>query len=181
MALTLTRRASSLFPCDQALLYEILTDYDTYSDWLPLVVASKLLAREGDLAIVEFDLGTRRGEKVALECIHTKNKMVLGRPISGRTLLSKIEWNLEPAAEGTQVRLTIQARPNWRWLVPRFRKILHAASCLEALRSQLSAYQPELVVSGPEGEKVLELIETPDGFQLWLRGKKYNLTPAQEK
>jgi hypothetical protein len=36
------------------------------------------------------------------------------------------------------------------------------------------------VVAGEEGERILELLETGDGFVCWVRGKKYVLTPESE-
>ena len=53
---TPTRRSTVSVPCDAGLIYDVLTDYESYAEWLPMVVASKTLAREGDLAIAEFEL-----------------------------------------------------------------------------------------------------------------------------
>ena len=96
----LTRRSAGLLPCDPALTYEILTDYDGYAEWVPFMASSKLLAIEGELAIAEFGLGRRRVHKMVMECIHAKNQMVLGRRIEGRIPVSKIQWDITPADGG---------------------------------------------------------------------------------
>lgn len=174
--LRLTRQATGILPCDEGLLYEVLTDYDSYSEWMPFVAKSKLLAREGDLAIVEFDVTTPRHHKLLIECIHTKNKMVLGRPIGGGVFVTRIQWDIEPAEQGqSSVKLTIQGGSIWHWVFPANWKLVNARGCLDALRSYISLVLPDLGVPDKEGEKILELVETDEGLVLWFRGRKYTL------
>jgi len=176
--LTPTRRASTVLPCSPSLPYEILTDYDSYFEWLPHVTKSKLLAKEGDLAIAEFEMSQPRQDKFALECIHTRNKMVLTRTISGRLPVAQLEWTIEPSGEGCKVTVAIEARTNWHRLLPGYGRLMDPNSCLKSLQSQVSAFTADLSIQDEEGEKILEVIETEDGLVCWLRGKKYTLTPA---
>jgi ribosome-associated toxin RatA of RatAB toxin-antitoxin module len=179
--LSYTKKASISLPCEASLPYEILTDYDTYNEWMPHVTQSKLLAKEGDLAIAEFEVIRPRSGKYALECIHTRNKMVLTRTISGKIPVSQFEWIIQADAEKKcRVTLTIQGKANWHRLVPAYRSFMDASKCLDALRSQVSALSPDLAIPDQGGEKIIELIESEQGLVCWIRGKKYLLTPAPE-
>ena len=179
--LTYTKKASIVLPCESSLPYEVLTDYDTYSEWMPYVVSSKLLAKEGDLAIAEFEMSRPDKEKYALECIHTRNKMVLTRRISGKLPVSQFEWIIRASGDGQcEVTLTIQAKANWHRLIPAYRTFMNASKCLGALQSQVSSFCPDISVPDAEGEKIIELSETEQGLVCWIRGKKYILTPAPE-
>ncbi len=179
--LTYTNKASMVFPCEPSLPYEILTDYDSYHEWLPYVVKSKLLAKEGDLAIAEFEVSRPSKGRFVLECIHTRNKMVLTRTISGMMPVSQFEWIIKASGEKKcEVTLTIQAKASWHRLVPAYRIYMHAPKCLGALQSQISSFCPDIPLPDGEGEKIIELAETEQGLVCWIRGKKYTLTPAPE-
>ncbi len=175
---TRTKTSSLMLTCDSGLAYDILTDYDSYSDWMPHVTRSKLLAREGDLAIAEFEMSHPRQDKFALECIHTRNKMVLTRTISGGIPVSQFEWTIEPSGEGCKVTLAIEAKTNWHRFVPGYSFLMNPARCLKSLQSQASTFGGDISIQGEGGETVLEVIETDEGLFCWLRGKKYSLTPV---
>ena len=173
----LTKRSSILIPCDPTLVYEILTDYDTYSEWMPSVTRSKLLAKEGDLAIAEFESVAPTKDLFVVEGIHTKNKMVLWRIIRGKIPISEIQWDIEPAEERqTRVALSFEAKTIWSQFLP---NIIKPARYLKALQSHISAFLPD-VLTDEDGEKILEIAETSEGLMCWIRGKKYILTPAPE-
>jgi len=178
--LTFTKRSTALFRCDPTLLYEILTDYDTFAEWLPLIARSKLLAKEGDLAIAELELLRPPKDMFVVECIHTKNKMVLWRTIRGRSPITEVEWDIERAEEGqSRVTLALEGRNDWTRLVPAYSQFLHPARCLQALQARTSEFLPELATT-EDGEKILEISETAEGLICWMQGKKYRLTPASE-
>jgi hypothetical protein len=73
MAFTPTQRAALSLTGDPALIYEVLTDYDGFAEWLPGIAQSKSLAQEGDLAIAEFELAQPKNDRFVFECIHTRN------------------------------------------------------------------------------------------------------------
>ncbi len=176
--LTITRNASIVLKCDPSLPYEILTDYDSYMEWMPSLSESKLLAREGDLAVAQFGVKGSGKDKYAVECVHTRNKMVLTRTISGNTPVAQFEWKIEPDGEGCKVTLIIQGSTVWRHWRPVYHRLSDPKRCLEALRSQVSAFSSDVVIQDEKGETVLELMETEQGLVCWLRGKKYTMTPA---
>ena len=175
---TFTKQATALFPCDAGLLYEVLTDYDSYSEWMPLITRSKLLAREGDLAIAEFEMQRPAKESFVVECIHTKNRLVLWRPIRGRLPITEIQCQIEKV-DSQQTRVSLQLSGERTWKVPMYSEFMKLPRVLMALKSQVAAFLPG-APSGAEGAPIMEIAETAEGLVCWLHGKKYILTPAPE-
>ncbi len=180
-----TRRSSATVACDAGLIYDVLTDYESYAEWLPLVVQSKTLAREGDLAIAEFELATRQKDKFDFECIHTRNKMVLWRTLGGRLPIAQAEWTITGSGNSCEVTLAVTGRFHWGQFLPGVSGFLNPKQCIKALQSQLSTFMPEtstpdIAIRNEAGERILELAETEDGIICWIRGKKYILQPEPE-
>jgi len=174
-----THRSTALVRGDAGLLYEILTDYDTYVEWFPYLSQSKSLATEGELAIAEFHLATGKKDRFVVECIHTRNKMVLWRTIEGDIPVTQVEWTIEPGGEGqSKVNLEVTRRRQWNGMFSGAGKSLNPVACLKHLQTQVSAFLPEIAVTGAGGEKILELSETDEGVVCWIRGKKYVLKEA---
>jgi len=165
---------------EPATVYDILTDYDNYLEWFPLTNHSKLLVKEGDdLAIAEFEFGKPAGAKLTMECIHTKNEMVLNRRISGAMPVVRAQWNLAPQAGGTSVTLrTEMDLKNWRVLLPGMAQSFASQALLKALEGRVNAFSSEMQSEG--GRKFLEIIQTNDFLEIWFMGKKYKLTPMDE-
>jgi len=177
---TFNKRATAPYRCDPTLLYEILTDYDTFAEWLPRIARSKLLAKEGDLAIAELELLRPPKDMFVVECIHTKNKMVLWRTIRGRSPVTEVQWDIERGEEGqSRVTLTLEGKNDWTRLVPAYSQFLNPSRCLQALQARISEFLPELSTR-EDGEKILEISETAEGLICWMQGKKYLLTAAPE-
>ena len=173
-----TQRANASLRCDAALLYEILTDYDGYVEWLPRIAQSKALATEGDLAIAEFHTAPKK-QRFVVECIHTRNRMVLWRTIEGNVSVAQVEWNIEPAGEGQcRVSLAVERAVGWKGLITGKGRLLDAPAALQGLERQVASFLPEIAISDDAGEKILELSETEDGVVCWIRGKKYVLKEA---
>jgi len=162
--------------CGAGLLYDVLTDYDGYSEWLPRVAQSKLLAREGDLALAEFEINFPPKQRFIIECIHTRNKMVLWRSIGGEIPVWQVEWNISASGDNkAEVTLIVTGKFQRNSLLPKYRRFLEPKRSMKALRSQISAFLPELAATDEDGEKILDLSETEDGVICWIRGKKYVL------
>lgn len=161
-------------------VYDILTDYDNYLDWFPHTDHSKLLVKEGDdLAIAEFEFAKPAGSKLTMECIHTRNEMVLHRRISGNMPIERVQWNLAPQGTGTSVTLrTEMDYKNWRILVPGMAQAFIHKAMIAALVGRVNAYSSELASEG--GRKFLEIIQTNDYLEIWFMGKKYKLTPIDD-
>jgi ribosome-associated toxin RatA of RatAB toxin-antitoxin module len=165
---------------EPATVYDILTDYDNYLDWFPVTNHSKLMVKEGDdLAIAEFEFDKPAGAKLTMECIHTRNEMVLNRRIAGNMPILRLQWNLVPQAGSTSVTLrTEMDLTNWRMFIPGTAKSFVQHTLLKALEGRVNAFSSEMQSEG--GRKFLEIIQTNDYLEIWFMGKKYKLTPIDE-
>jgi ribosome-associated toxin RatA of RatAB toxin-antitoxin module len=172
--------ANVVVKAEPATVYDILTDYDNYLDWFPVTNHSKLMVKEGDdLAIAEFEFDRPSGAKLTMECIHTRNEMVLNRRISGNMPILRLHWNLAPQAGGTSITLRTEMDfTNWRMFVPGAAKGFNNHTFLKALEGRVNAFSSELQSEG--GRKFLEIIQTKDYLEIWFMGKKYKLTPIDE-
>jgi len=172
--------ASVVVKAEPTAVYDILTDYDNYLDWFPVTNHSKLMVKEGDdLAIAEFEFDKPAGAKLTMECIHTKNEMVLNRRISGNMPVLRIQWNLAPQAGGTAITLRTEMDfTNWRMFVPGTAKSFSNHALLTALEGRVNAFSSELQSEG--GRKFLEIVQTNDYLEIWFMGKKYKLTPIDD-
>jgi len=175
-------KAEATFPCEPSLIFELLTDYDSYLEWVPQVTQSKLLAKEGDLALAELEVRPPQPGKLVFECIHDKNRSVLGRAISGALPFGKFEWTIAATeANQSQVTLVLEGKPDWHWLLPAYHKLLQAPAYMSALQGQVQAYSSELVIPAEGGETILDLMETSEGMVLIYRGRKYSLQPIPQR
>lgn len=173
---TSTKRSSLALGCEAGLLYDILVDYDNYAEWLPGLARSKSLATEGDLAIAEFHLANSSKDRFVVECIHTRNKMVLWRTIEGKVPLTQVEWTIAAAGDSqSRVHLAAERRFAWADLFSGSGRFFRPPQVLMGLQGQVSTYLPEIALADEEGEKILELTETEEGVVCWIRGKKYIL------
>ena len=173
----MTKRSALPIPADPVVLYEILTDYERLAEWLPQVSRGRLLAGEGDLALVELELRGRENTRFAMECIHSRDQMVVWRPVEKRIPVTEFRWELEPAGDG-QCRVSAMAkRPLSLSLRSQdLRQFLEPGTCLKALHDQAPVFTPDDKLA--EGcEKILEIVETESGLICWLRGRKYRLVP----
>jgi hypothetical protein len=181
MVLPSRSSSSTVIPWPENLVYETLIGYNNWSQWLPSMKSSRLLMKEDTLAIVELGFDVPGEETLMMESIHTLNKVVLGRVIEGSSPAREIRWDLEPAGSGgTKVTLSMKRHIRRYLSRPAYWPILNPALCLGALRTWMAEANP-----GPEiskaGENLFELWETDEGLVCWIRGRKYALTPSEEK
>jgi ribosome-associated toxin RatA of RatAB toxin-antitoxin module len=174
-------QASAEFSCHPAVLYEILTDYDTYKEWMPQIRESSLLAEAGELAIARLDFVPPGEDYVSLECIHTLNREVLSRVIEGETELKSFDWNIEDMT-GERTRLTLTVEGQTR--LPAgggSRGLLDGDAILAALRAYANVFMRELVLDGEAAEVKLEIFETANGLTCWFNGKEYEMKPVSKE
>lgn len=172
---------TAVVKADPAAVYDILTDYDNYIEWFPGANHSKLLVKEGDdLAIAEFAFDKPKDAKLTMECIHTRNEMVLLRKISGDMPVVRVQWNLAAAQGGTEVRLRTELDfSNWKLLLPGVSQGVTDSTMMKALTERMNAFSSEMsMVEG--GRKFLEIVETNDHLEVWFMGRKYKLMPLDE-
>lgn len=166
--------ASDDFACGPDILYEILTDYDSYKEWMPNVSDSALLAKEGELAIASLDFGSGSSQHVSLECIHTTNRGVLSRAIEGETLVKSFEWSIEAAGGGSRLTLVVEAPV--QVAMAGGAGLPGTKEMLDGLRSFASAFADS--GAPPDGETVIEIVETERGLTCWFNGRQYEMKPV---
>src|SRR5688572_6111572 len=102
-------QAAQEFSGGADLLCEILTDYDSYKEWMPNVASSALISKAGELATASLDTADKK--RISLECIHTTNRAVLSRVTDGDVSLKSFEWEIEPLGDDRcRVSLNIEGR-----------------------------------------------------------------------
>ena len=177
----MSKRSASAIAGEPALLYEILTDYEQLGEWMPRIASGKLLAREGDLVLAELELKGGEASRFSMECIHSKDQMVVWRPIENKVSVAEVRWELAPTPEG-QCRVSMAvdrrfslARPASFWS-----NLMNPQESLRALARQVSLFLPDVAPADAEGERILEITETQDGLTCWIQGKKFKLVPAAE-
>ncbi|MEX2264139.1 MAG: SRPBCC family protein [Bryobacteraceae bacterium] len=170
---------SAVVHAETAAVYEVLTDYNNYLEWFPMANHSKLMVKEGDLAIAEFGFDRPPNTRLTVECIHTKNEMVLHRRISGNFPMIRMQWNMQE--EGADTRVTLRTEMdlrNWRILYPGAAQNFVDSALLDALQGRVSAFSSDFQDAG--GRKFLEVVQTEDCLEVWLLGKRYKLVPMEE-
>jgi ribosome-associated toxin RatA of RatAB toxin-antitoxin module len=88
-------------------VFAVLSDYQSYPAWTPDVVASAVLAREGDIVVAEFLSPFLTEKKYVLELLHARPKSIVynqvdqfgSRGVQGA-------WHLEGAADGDGTSVT---------------------------------------------------------------------------
>jgi hypothetical protein len=164
-------KASGDFPCAPDVLYEILTDYDSYKEWMPRVSESALLAREGELAIASLDFGSGSSNHVSLECIHTTNRGVLSRAIEGETLVKSFDWTIESSGGGSRLTVVVEAPVH----LPPTGTLPSTASMLKGLGTFASSYDAG---GGGGADTLIEISETETGLTCLFNGQKYEMKPV---
>jgi hypothetical protein len=148
--------------CDPSLAWDILSDYATWTEWMPPVGKSIQTAREANFARVELEVA---GRTLSAECIHTPDSKVLAKSRHGQTPEFVLDWSISPGGEG---RTVIEVKcTGLRALKPE--RLLDAF----AARSACFASDPNTGPADPA--TILEIYETEQGLMCWYRGKKYEM------
>ncbi len=175
--LTFTKEHSGTIPAPPDVIYDILVEYDAYGEWMPLIGRGHLLAVEGNTAIAEFHLSDPEGERVAVECVHNKNRMVLTQPIEGDTPFTRMQWDIEPEGSGSsRVHFSMRCTADKRWLSGAYSNFPENA--VNGLRNQASSFAVDAAPDQSGAGPLIEIFETEDGLICWLNGKKYVMKEA---
>jgi ribosome-associated toxin RatA of RatAB toxin-antitoxin module len=169
-----TKQLSDTVAADPGVIYDILCDYDSYAEWMPLIGSGKLLAIEGDLAIAEFGVTDPKGSVLQVECIHDRDRRVKTRRINGELPFQSMTWDIESAGSGSKVTLSIECEWSAKWLTPNYSSV--PKNAMAGLKRQAAA--AVVSVQGPGGDTLLEVMETEEGLVCVLNGKKYVMREA---
>jgi ribosome-associated toxin RatA of RatAB toxin-antitoxin module len=162
-------------------LFAVLGDYGLYQAWVPGVEHSRLLAREGDVAVAELRCPLYSARSFTFELVRSPPSAIdfhhighLGRPqVSGR-------WELgEETAKGVAVRARLAVETPLLKLGSRevMRSVLAATlRRLEERCRRLAAWSGGL--AGKSKRKILEVVRRPDGLEISYLGETYRLPQA---
>lgn len=120
--------ASSWIKAPEPTVYSVLREYRWYEAWLPDVTRSRLLAREGGVAIVELIAPAWGHEKLLLEAVERQDSIVFTQIDRYRDEGLTGSWHIAPTDRGEGVVVELR-------LAPRFRPF--SLSCRRRLRSVL--------------------------------------------
>ncbi len=152
-------------------IFATLAAAGAYRRWVPHVVHSRELAREGDITIAQLASLVYGGDRFVLEMISTPPAAIafteVGRyrehGLSGR-------WDLRQTSDGVEVTATLELRSGLFDLLVRSRLSEVLGATLGALVKRVGRR------SAPtERRRRLEIRRTADGLRVWLNGKAYEL------
>ncbi len=174
-----TVEASTYIKVPRRLAFAVLAGYRSYRDWMPDVLESRLLAAEGDIAIVELVAPEYTKGKFILEFIDSPADWLVFRQVDRhrRTGLAG-RWDLEErdGGSGVVIRGSLSLRNS-------FFKFFSGRRLQRALQGTLEALGSRalrLAAHGAAGEelgkrKVFGLIRTADSLEIEFDGRTYNL------
>jgi len=163
--------------------FALLTDYPRLCEWLPGVESARVLAREGDVVVVEVAAPGLGAPTLVLELVHsppglahfTRVDQYRGEGTTGT-------WEL--SEDNGDVELRVRLRPGPSFAGARGRKRLRAGleNALEAIRRGLEekTAEPETESEVDGRRKILEVTRRGDTVVVWHRGKVFELPRRAE-
>jgi hypothetical protein len=170
-------------------VFDLLTDYPRLAEWLPEVESARVLAREGDVVVVEVAAPGLSAPSLVLELVHSPPRLArFTRVDQYRGEGTTGTWEL---AEGDgRLELRVQLRPGPSFAGARGRRRLRAGldHALEAIRRGIEHRKPEPEAgpeTRPEAEtdgrrKILEVARRGDAVVVWYRGEVFELPRRAE-
>ncbi len=170
-----TRTACSLeVPRERA--FAVLADDPRYPEWIPGLEEAHILAREGDVAVLEIRAPRFRAEKIVLELIHSPPEEIRFREVLGYGK-PKIAGRCELRDDDGGTRLEVDLRVATRLAaLGSGRRLRDAvAEAMAALAERTTDVEAGRVAAPGEKRKVLEIFERDGTLEIRLRGESYRL------
>ncbi|HXJ38451.1 MAG TPA: SRPBCC family protein [Bryobacteraceae bacterium] len=170
--LTIRRKATSTLLCEPAVVYDVLSDYGTYAEWMPIVRSSQVMSRETNFAIIDLEFSASPAKKVTLECLHAPTQMVISRSLLGSSPAMKLEWRITSPEPGkSEVTLTVTGPLFYLFLLGGYSKLMSPRTTLRALGAQAATFGS----NAPAGEVLIEITESEEGLMCTYKGKRYKM------
>lgn len=174
-----TVEASTYIKVPRHLAFAVLSGYESYRDWMPDILASRILAAEGDIAIAEFVAPVYSSGKFILEFVDSSDAWLMYNQVDRyrRDGLSG-RWDLEEAdgGEGVVIRGSLSLRNGLFRFGSRRRMRQALERTLEALASRsLRLAAHGAAAEGVGKRKIFELVSTADSLEIDFDGETYNL------
>lgn len=102
---------SEIFPCTVEEFYKIITDYERYHEFLDEVKSCKILEKQGDKWLVEYQVNVIKTFKYNLWMDHSKPQQVSWTFAGGDLFKeSKGSWILTDEAGKTRAQYSVEAK-----------------------------------------------------------------------
>lgn len=159
-------------------VFELLTDYPRLSEWLSGVESARVLAHEGDVAVIEVAAPGLSAPNLVLEMVHSPPGMAhFTRVDQYRGEGTSGTWELSERENGVDLRVKLRPGPSFSGARGRKRLGKGLEAALEAIRCGVEESVPEAETTEeePGRRKILEVRRKGDGVVVWHRGKVFEL------
>ncbi len=179
MRFTATRTAYIKAPL--RVVYSVLTGYRHFEAWVPDIVRSRLLAREGEIAIAELIVPPYGAEKLVLELVELPRSSVVFTQVDRLRrdgVFGRFDLAAADDAAGTMVTATLGMKLGLHRLVCRRR----LRGILDQTLAALGDRAQRLLTSGlsdvpGQRAKILEINIAGDSVSVRMGGTTYELVP----
>lgn len=162
-----------VLPVDADPLWAVLSDYQRLVSWMPHVVGSAEMVREGGIVVIECQIPSFPDQSLVLELVETPPHGITFNQVDfydQQGLTGKI--NLSPQRGGTKVELSFSISASlFDW---KFKKRVNALleDIFQALQERAEAFASGAVA--PTGRrKILEVRQKANTVEVWFRGEVY--------
>lgn len=171
--------ASSWIKAPRSTVLSILCGYREYEAWLPEVTRSRLLAREGGVAVAELIAPVWGSEKILLEMVESPDSIAFTQIDRYRETGLTGSWRLTPTEKGegviVQAALALTHRPFSLRCRKRIRVVLERS--LSALGDRALRALAHDASGGPmDKRRILELVRNGDRLVVTLEDRVYELS-----
>lgn len=176
-------KTSRTLPCSAHALFRLLSDYDRYQDWLPGITRSRILVREGDIVIAEFEAARFSARPITFEFIQQAPTQIIFNQVGQlRERGLSGAWTLREQSGQPGVILDGKLELKIPWL-----NLLAGAALRTALDESLGALLTRIetgrgagpVDGGDTRRKLLEIRRRAGLLEVWYQGQVFT-SPLNE-
>jgi hypothetical protein len=158
-------------------IYNVLTNFNGYAEWMPDIADSTVVAQEGDIAIADFSSPELIEEKYQLEFVCSRPTSIVYKQIGIFEETGKLSsglygsWDIIDTPEGTGV--TISGEMNYKANTKMSDLILQRR--LDILLQMFSLPTTDEAENRPFSALEAQIAETfqTEEFAIWFLGSKY--------
>lgn len=179
-----TVQASTYIKVPRNLAFAVLTGYESYRDWMPDVLESRLLAAEGDVAITELVAPAFGPGKFVLEFVGSSDHWLMFNQVDRYRrdgLFGRWDFEETDAGSGVVVRASLSLKNGLLRIGTRraLRQVLERT--LDALASRSLRLAAHGALGADLGKrKIFELERTGGSLRIHFDGKSYDLVRQAE-
>lgn len=181
-------------------VYNVLTDYARYREWLPGCEQSKVLSSSGDTADTEITINSMKKMTLGLRFEGQPTQVLSFRMVSGKEIKAYSgAYRFMDSADGKGTVVVAEMEIDAGAMVPKFMVDRMAKKSIEDTGNALRKYIPTLPVQAPpagapqpvaaaaapqaaskprRARRILQVVKTSDGYRVWMNGESYVLKNA---